>query len=235
MAEPGVISEYLERIARELDFDPSLSQRVRREVEDHLWEAVAAHRSGDALEAERCAVTKFGDPRVIAAEFAVLSLAKQAQRVGMAALVVIGAVFIVMKARLTWYVATKWPTDRMGAVGDLVVSVDRYAFWLSVFLAMAGWIYIGSRRVPAGLTLEYRTQLRRFLLLCLTAAGALIASVVSDGVLTSLRLVGTPWSLDVFVPLASMAIEVVCAGGLVVSIRGITRRTASTSRGSGME
>jgi hypothetical protein len=42
MAEPGVIAEFVERLARELDFDASLSRCVRQEVEDHLWETVCA-------------------------------------------------------------------------------------------------------------------------------------------------------------------------------------------------
>ncbi len=95
-------------------------------------------------------------------------------------------------------------------------------------------MYIDSRRIPAALTPEYRAQLRRFFLLCLAATGALIASVISDGVLTSFRLVGTRWSLDSLIPVVSMAIEVVCAGGLVVSIRGMTKRTASTGRAARM-
>jgi hypothetical protein len=232
MAKPGVISEYVERLARELDFDASLSRCVRREVEDHLWEAVSADPTGDRLEAELRAVSNFGDPHAIAAQFAVVSLAKRARRVGIGAIGVIAAVFVAMKARLTWYAAMAYPTGQMGALGETVVSIDRYAFWLSVFVGIGSWMYIESRRIPAGLTPEYRTQLRRFFLLCFVATGALIASVVSDGVLTSLRLVGARWSFDVLIPLVSMAIEVVCAGGLVVSIRGMTQRTASAHRAS---
>lgn len=101
MAGSGVISEYVERLVRALDFDPSLSRRVRREVEDHLWVAVSASPTGDRLEAERRTVTNFGDVHAIAAQFAVASLAKQARRVGFAAILVIAAVFIAMKARLT--------------------------------------------------------------------------------------------------------------------------------------
>ena len=235
MAESGLISDYVDRLARQLDFDPSLSRCVRREVEDHLWEAVSTDLTGDRLEAERRAVTNFGDPQAIAAQFAVVSLAKQARRVGFAAILVIAAVFIAMKARLTWYAVMECPTDQMGTLGETVVSIDRYAFWLSVFVGIAAWMYIDSRRIPTAFTPEYRTQLRRFFLLCLAATGALIASVISDGVLTSLRLVGTRWPLDVLIPVVSMAIEVVCAGGLVVSIRGMTKRTASTGRAARME
>ena len=225
-----MIAEYVERLGRELDFDPSLSRRVRREVEDHLWEAVAADPAGGGLEAERRAVARFGDPRVIANQFAVVSLGKRSRRVGLITLLVIATVLIAMKARLAWYAVTARPPDRMGVLGDVVLAIDRHAFWLAVLVGTAGWIYIASRRRPSAMTAEYRTQLRRFALLGLVATGGVIASVIGDGVLTSLRLMGAGWSLDLLIPLVSMAIEVGCAAGLVVAIRGLTRRAASPDR-----
>jgi hypothetical protein len=229
-----VISEYVERLARELDFDPSLSRCVRREVEDHLWEAVAADPEGGGLEAERRAVANFGDPHVIAAQFAVVSLAKQARRVGIASIGLIAVVFIAMQARVTWYAVMQCSAaDEMGALSAIVAVIDRYAFWCSVFVGIAGWVYIDSRRVPAAFTREYGTQLRRFFLLCSAATGALIASVISDGVLTSLRLVDTTRSVDILLPVFSMAIEIACAGVLVSYIRGMTQRTRWNTKAVG--
>src|SRR5690242_18153039 len=170
----------------------------------------------------RRAVANFGDPEAIAARFVVVSVAKQARRTGIGAVSVIAAVFVAMKARLTWYAVMESPRGQAGALGQIVVSIDRYAFWLAILAAIAGWMYIDSRRIPGAFTPEYRMQLRRFTLLCMATTGALIASVVSDGVLTALRLVATGWSLDALIPLLSMAIEVVCAGGLVVFLRGRT-------------
>jgi hypothetical protein len=57
-----VISAYVERLVDKLSFDRSLSRYVRQEVEDHLWEAVAADDLGDTPEAQRRAVANFGDP-----------------------------------------------------------------------------------------------------------------------------------------------------------------------------
>jgi hypothetical protein len=57
-----VISEYVDVLAARLSFDRSLSRRVRQEVEDHLREAVAVDPAGSALEAERRAIARFGDP-----------------------------------------------------------------------------------------------------------------------------------------------------------------------------
>jgi hypothetical protein len=118
----------------------------------------------------------------------------------------------------------------MGGLGAIIVSIDRYAFWLALLVGIAACLYIGGRPIPAALTPEYRAQLRRFHLVCLAATGALIVSVISDGALTSLRLAGTGWSLGALVPLGSVAIEVACAGGLVVSIRSMTQRWASADR-----
>lgn len=231
MEKSGVIPEYAERLAGLLAFDPPLSQRVRREVEDHLWEAVAADPADDRREAERRAVAGFGDPRAIAAQFAVLSLAKQARRVGVAAVLMIAAVFVAMKARLSWYGVMASPTvDPMRAFGEFVVVIDRWAFWLSFLAGIACWRYVERLRVPAAFTAEYRVRLRRFVLLSSAATAALIASVVSDGVLTSLRLLATGWSAESLLPVFSMAVEVACAAALVSHIRGMMRRAPSIVR-----
>jgi hypothetical protein len=122
-----MISAYLESLAGALSFDRSLSRCVRQEVEDHLWEAVAADPISDRLEAERRAIANFGDPHVIAAQFAVVSLAKQTRRVGAAVVLVVAGVFIVMKARIEWYAATQWAiSDDMKAVGGIVGLIDRF-------------------------------------------------------------------------------------------------------------
>jgi hypothetical protein len=91
-----------------------------------------------------------------------------------------------------------------------------------------GWAYIRSRGIPAALHPAYRRQLRRFFLLCITPAAALVVSVISDGVLTALRLLGTELSAEFLVPIVLMVIEIACAGILVFHIRGIALRAAST-------
>lgn len=225
-----MIENYLEQLGRELDFDRSLSRCVRQEVEDHLWEAVAASRSGNSHEAERQAVANFGDARAIAAEFAVVSLARHTRRAGIAAVLIIVSVFIAMKARVAWYAVTQCAiSDDIQAVCGIVGSIDRYAFWLSVIIGIGGWLYISGRRIPAAFYTAYRKQLRRFLFLCTAATGALIVSVISDGLLTALRLPGTQLSAEFLLPGFSMAIEVACAGVLVFQIRSITQRAMSTA------
>jgi hypothetical protein len=225
-----MIPDYLELLARELDFDRSLSRRVRQEAEDHLWEAVAADSTGNMLAAQQRAIASFGDARVIAAQFAVVSLANYTRRASVAVVLVIAGVFMAMKARLAWYAAMQWAiSDDMKAVGGHVVQIDRYSFWLSLIVGLGGWAYIRSRRIPTAFHPAYRRQLRHFFLLCTTAAAALVVSVISDGVLTALQLLGTGLSAEFLVPIVSMAIEIACVGILVFHIRGIALRAASTA------
>jgi hypothetical protein len=225
-----MIQDYLERLERELDFDRSLSRRVRQEAEDHLWEVVAVDPAGNTFEAQRRAIANFGDAQIIAAQFAVISLARHSRRAGYAALLVIAGVFIAMKARVAWYAAAQWAIgDDMRAVGSLVGQIDRYAFWLSVIIGVGSWIYIRSRQIPIAFHPVYRRQLRRFFLMCGAAATALVVSVVSDAVLTALLLRGTELSAVSLIPILSMAIEVVCVGILVFHIRGVALRAACTA------
>jgi hypothetical protein len=230
MQESGVISDYVELLAGRLDFDRSLSRNVRQEVEDHLWEAVAADQAGNTVDAERRAVANFGDPHVIAAQFAVVSLAKHTRRVGIAAILVIAGVYVAMKARVAWYGATSWAvSDDVRAFAGSIVSIDRFAFWLALITGIGSLVYIGSRRIPLVLHPAYRKQLRRFFLLCTLATAALVVSVISDGVLTALRLAETDVFTEVLIPIVSMAIEIACTSALVFHIHRTTQRTASTA------
>jgi hypothetical protein len=198
-----MIADYLERLERELNFDRSLSRCVRQEVEDHLWEAVAADPTENTLQAQRRAIANFGDARDIAGQFAVVSLASHTRRAGVAAVLIIASVFIAMKARLAWYAAAQWAiSDDMRAVARLVGTIDRYAFWLSVIIGLGGWIYIRSRQIPVAFCPAYRSQL---------------------------LLRGTEMSAEFLIPIVSMTIEIGCVVILVFQIRRVTRRAASTA------
>jgi hypothetical protein len=225
-----MIPDYLERLAHELDFDRSLSRCVRQEVEDHLWEAVAADPAGDTSESQCRAIANFGDARAIAAEFAVLSLARHSRRAALVAVLVIAGVFVAMKARVAWYADMQSVvSDEIQAVSAVVLLVDRYAFLSSVVIGLGGWVYIQSRKIPATFDPAHRRQLRRFFLTCRAAAAALIVSVTSDAVLTALRLRGTEFSTTSLVSILSIAIEIVCVGILVFQIRRVALRATSTA------
>jgi hypothetical protein len=197
-----MIPDYLESLARELDFDRSLSRCVRQEVEDHLWEAVAADPSGDTLKAQRRAIANFG----------------------------VAGDLIAMKARVAWYAAAQWGiSDDMRALRGLVILIDRYAFWTSVIIGLGALAYIHTREIPAAFYPAYRQQLRCFFLLCSATAAALVVSVISDGVLTALQVQGMAPSVEIWVAILTMAIEIACAGFLVFHIRSNTQRAASTA------
>jgi hypothetical protein len=230
MQESGVIGAYAELLAQQLSFDRSLSQRVRQEVEDHLWAAVEADPSGDIERAARRSIANFGDPHAIAAQLAIAALARQTRRVGIGAILMIAGVFIAMKARVEWYALTQWVlSDEMKPVGRIVGLIDGYAILLSAIVGLAGCAYVTSPGIPAAGYPAFRKQLRRFLMLCMAATAALLTSVVSDAVLTVLRLQEAQLTAQSLIPVFSMAVEIVCAGILVIYVRGIARRTASTS------
>jgi hypothetical protein len=148
-----VISDYLESLVGALSFDRSLSRRVRQEVEDHLREAVAADPVDDGIEAEQRAIANFGDPHVIAAQFAVISLAQQTRRAGVAIILVVAGVFIAMKARVAWYAMMQCAiSDDIRTVSGIVGSIDRYAFWLSVIIG------IGAGRTSAASVFPQRSM-----------------------------------------------------------------------------
>jgi hypothetical protein len=225
-----VISQYLDSLSAALSFDRSLSRRVRQEAEDHLRRAVVADPRGDGLEAERSAIANFGEPQLIAAQFAMVSLARRTKGVGIALILVIAGVFITMKARIAWYAVMQCAvSDDIRTVSGIVGSIDRYAFWLSVIIGIGGWAYVCGRGIPAEFHPGYRNQLRRFRWLCTAATGALIVSVISDTLLTALRLPLAELSGESLLPIFSIAIEVACAGVLVFKIRGITQRETSTA------
>jgi len=222
-----VIPAYLDTLARALSFDPSLSRRVRQEVEDHLLDAVAADPARDRREAERQAVARFGEPHAIAAEFARVSAARQARSLAAAIVVMVFVVFIAMKARVAWYAATQWtmPED-MRPASRIVLLIDRYAFWTAVFLAIAGFAYMVGRRIPLALHRARDRHLRQVSLLCAIATATLVVSVISDGLLTAFQLRGAQWWTQSLIPIFSVALEVACVGVLGWQIRAITRRAA---------
>jgi len=220
-----VIADYLESLRAELAFDPSLARRLCREVEDHLWEAAAADPAADGLEAQRRPVANFGDPTTIAAAFAKLSLATKLRQAGAAVVLLIGGVFISMKARVVWYAAVDCAaTGDSRAVVNLIGSIDRYTFWLSAAIGIAGWVYSGG-----GLDADFSTsrpRFRRCLALCAAAACLLVLSVLSDGVLLALRFVDMGLSIGLLVPVLTLATEVVCVAVLALRVGSVAQHAA---------
>lgn len=210
-----MISAYLDTLAAALSFDRALARRVRDEVADHLQEAVAADRARDGIAAERRAIAAFGEPEALAAQFAALSVAAQMRKLGIALVLVIASVFVAMKGRVTWYaVAGGGAGHDASALTGLIGMIDRYAFWLSVFVGACGFAYAMSRPSPPLADDRYRKQLRGVLALCLAAMTALMLSVTSDGALTVIGLTRAELDARLLVPIGTMAIEIACLGML---------------------
>ena len=230
MQEPSPVTEYLDALTREFSFDIALSLRVRSEIEDHLWESIA-HEMGEAsVEAQYRAIARFGDPREIARQYAASSLFSQTRRVGLIALLALIGIYIAMKGRGAWYGLMQWGlSDHFKEIAATWISIDFNAYRIALAICIIGLGYIGSRRAPISFHEGYRRQVRRCVVLCVAAAGALLASVVADTILTGLRLSEANFPAASLVPALLVAIEIALLGALALQIRATIRRTSLAS------
>jgi hypothetical protein len=228
MRPPAPIADYLDSLTRELRFDPQLSRRVRREVEDHLLDAVADAAAASPEDAAHAAIANFGDPRLIARHYAPSSLLQQTRRVGGILIFAIAAILVLMKGRVALYEALQWRVnhDWLGGLGTIGPLINRYVFELAIVLGVLGWLYIASRRPAATIDDDYRHQLKRSLLLSATASALLIATIALDTILGGMRIVDAGMSLAAAIPLLSIAIEIGLAWVLVMGLYRIRQRNA---------
>ena len=231
MRPPVPIAEYLDRLASELRFDPRLSRRVRREIEDHLLDAVADSTGTNPEDAARQAIAKFGDPRLIARQYAPASLLQQTRRLGGVMILAIAAILVLMKGRVALYNLLQWPlnSDWLGGLGAIAPMIDRYIFQMSLVFGILGWLYIGSCRAPPAINSEYQRQLERCLLLSAAASGLLIGAVLLDTILGEMRIVHAGMSLAAVIPLLSIVIEIGLVGVIAIELRKMMRRKALIS------
>ena len=132
-----------------------------------------------------------------------------------------------MKARLVWYALVQWTiADDARAAAGLVLSVNRYAFWMAVLIGLGALFHVGRRAAPARLRAGYRSHLRRATLLFSAATAALAVSVTGDLVLMALRVKLTP---DSIIPIASVAVEIGSVAVLIVMIARASRLMARTA------
>jgi hypothetical protein len=221
-----MISGYLRELSEALRFDPALSARVLPEVRDHLEEALAAEPLENRQEAERRVIERFGDPRELAAQFAPISLSRHIRRAGVALLVATVAVMVLMKARVFWYALVQWTlTDEARSLAQLVVSVDRDAFWLAAAIGIASLFYIARYPTPLRAGERYRRRLREAAWLFGFATALLGISVASDLVLAGLQFRSDVHAL---VPIASVALEIACIGVIAFLVANAARRLAHT-------
>jgi len=231
MRPPVPIAEYLDRLTSELRFDPRISRRVRREIEDHLLDAVADSTGTNPEDAARQAVARFGDPRLIARQYAPASLLQQTRRVGGIMILAIAAILVLMKGRVALYDLLQWRlnSDWLGGLGAIAPMIDRYMFQMSLVLGILGWLYIASRRAAPTISDDYQHQLRRSLLLSAAVSGLLIGAVALDTILGAMRTIGAGMSLAAAIPLLSIAVEIGLVGVIAVELRKVLQRKALVS------
>jgi hypothetical protein len=221
------IADYLNVLARELAFDPALSRRVRREVEDHLREAATTGSTEAALEAERRAIAKFGNATEIAAQYRAAALYARVRRSGAWLIVGAAGVFFAMKVRGSWYGLIHWEISRQfKMVSGVVLPVDRYAFLLGAMLGIAGWLYIRSRPIPRIYRRSCHDHLRRCQILIGAAAVGVSTAVAMDAFLTIFRLLEAQWSSAVWLPAGSLLAEIALTVAIAVHLRNTARRMA---------
>ena len=226
-----LMAAYLDTLAEELSFDPRLARRMRAEAEDHLQEAIASDPMGATIETERRAISRFGAARDIAAQCALPSLVQQVKKAGATATLIAIGLLIAMKSRLAWYGATSpivSPDPHLDQLRMVISSIDRYAFWCALLIAMCGWSYISIGRASGSLVL--RRRLRQSLLVCAAAAFAVVITVLSDATLTALKLFPTGWVTASLFPFLTIGLEAALAAVLVIHLRIIMQRFASSAR-----
>jgi hypothetical protein len=227
-----LMTAYLDQLTRELSFDPSLARRMRAEAEDHLQEAVASDPMGGTTEAERRAIARFGAARDIATQCAVPSLVKQVKNAGAAATLIAVGVLIAMKIRIATYAATSQVVSDDPALDRLrtvISTIDRYAFWCGLLIAICGWAYISIVCASDEARLVWPKRLRLSLLTYAAAAVAVVITVASDTILTALRLLPAG-QVAILFPCLTIGLEAALAIALVLRLRVTMRRLASSAR-----
>jgi hypothetical protein len=225
------IADYAQALARELAFDPALSRRVRAEVEDHLWQASGAGSDASSPEAQRLAIARFGQPRELARQYVAAALMVQMRRLAALAMLAVAVVFIAMELRLAWYSHMQWgPSRDWSSLSALGLAVDRYAFLLSLGVALAGCGYLATRRIAVRFDAGYGRQLHRGIAMCGMAAVALLVTVIAEILLTGIRLSAVEWHIAAIIPALSLMTEMAAAGALILLIRTAVRRQTAAVR-----
>jgi len=225
MSRPDPIDAYLDKLARELAFDPALARRVCLEVHDHLREAVDAGPGEAPPDAARRAIVRFGHAREIAAPYRALAICTRMRRAGAIVVLGVAAIFLAMEGRVVWYGLVQWPVSReLQALGAILLPVDRYAFLAAAVLAIAAWLR--SLRLPS--PADHRSMPRAPVRRCqYLFAGATIAAAVAVAIelcLTGLRLLETGLSSSALLPAASVLLELGLVAGVAVYLRNTRHR-----------
>lgn len=128
-----LISAYLAEFDRELGFDRRLARRAHDEIEAHLCDAVADDADDEG--AERRAIARFGNPQVLARDYAQAALPARLRMTWTVAIVMALATFAFMRLRST---VLALPGMEAGP-NMLLTIVDRAAFGTGIFFSLYAW------------------------------------------------------------------------------------------------
>jgi hypothetical protein len=172
-----------------------------------------------------------GDPRAIATELAVISLARRTKRTAVVIVLVLVGVLLLMRGLIAWYAAIQWAiSDDMKPLAATIGIVTRYAFGTATLVGAAAWAYGSRHRLPPDYAyVKYSRHLHRFCMLSSIATAALLVCVLSAGALTTIRLASTTPSIAFFIPVLSIALELLGAGALIILIRTLARQAEFTA------
>jgi hypothetical protein len=226
MSHQRPVADYLDALTRELSFDRAPARRVRIEVGDHLWEAAAARPGGPSPDNQRHVIAQFGNAGELAACYVSASLLARVRRAAGATLLAVAAIFVAMEARIAWYGLVERKSDPhwLTAPG---LWLDRCAFALALVTALAGCFYAANRRAPPRFRKDYGRELDRCVALCAAAAAALLVTVLTETVLTGVRLFGIGLRWEVLIPAGSLAAEIAAAVLLIRHIRNVVWKKAT--------
>jgi hypothetical protein len=226
MAEEKALSDYLDRLAAALSFDPDLAARVRLEVACHLQDAADAR--GGSADAMEIAIRRFGPPVWLARQYSDLSLLRRAAQLSSSILLIAGGMFLAMKAR------GLFPVHPLGAAsGDVQMvqavafSIDKVSFLAALLLGAAGCIYVAAGRLLAPFHRRSASHSSRCILLSWMMACPLALCVIADVTLVVARLPGAAIGLPAAMSLLSAASEIFFLAIMVRIVRKSLRRFRS--------
>jgi|CXWL01.1.fsa_nt_gi hypothetical protein len=130
---PSLTDAYLAEFDRALGFDRRLARRVHDEIEAHLCDAVADDTDDEG--AERRAIARFGNPQVLARDYAQAALPARLRMTWAVAITMALATFALMRLRST---VLALPGMEAGS-NMLLAVVDRAAFGAGIFFSLYAW------------------------------------------------------------------------------------------------
>ncbi len=211
----GVIDQYLDTLRGELAFDPRLAERVCCEVREHLADIVE-HEGGDEL-AERRAVIRMGDPRLLAAGMARAAMPARMKLTWRTVALSALAVFLAMRLRNALI-----PVDTLDLqTAYLALAVDRIAFATAVLAGLLGWLVTKS-----GAHWFWKTRTVTPAYVCATA---LALSSSAGCYLLGGALLSIGWTAEMTTPALAVTAEIVVLALAFRALRDLARQVRSAA------